>query len=341
VRRSAASRAGGHSLVRVEVGLRIRPPPHVDRDRRLDVHARVTAAQPPLPPRDHDRHVVDPRARHREAGTHVAPGPEQDLLRPPQPLEGTERHVPVAVGVARDHEGRGLDRVVVEEDRRAPPVVVLVLVLEPLDLPGLVRSDPAEPFFAPSLAEHGRDRGQGIEGHHVRGVVEEVDPAPRASAVVDVVGVAAIRRVDRDDRFEGGRTERGNLQRVEPGIGGPVHPHVAVGPVLVSQPFDRRHVILELPIRVLVFCDAFGRSRAAHVGAADCEPALVAQTPVDRGRVGEVVLAVRTGLEDHRPRRRRFRHVEGDGDPHPVVHLDEASLVGHRRARYNLQPSGA
>ncbi len=316
--------------VRVRIRLGIGPSSNEDRDRWLDVDARV-AVEPPLPPVDHHRHVVDPRSGHRQPWAHVTPGTEEDLLRRSKMLERAERHVAVTVGMACDHERRRFDRRVVEEHRPVPPVVVFVLVLQPPQLPRIVRRDPPVPLLAPALPIHRRDGRESDQSHHVRGVVQEVDPAPRSAAVVDVVGVATVGRVDRDDRLQGRRAERGDLEGVEARVGGAVHPHVPVRPVLRGQPGDRLDVVLELARRVLVHRVALRRAGAADVGPADREAALVAETPVDPRRVREIVLAIGTSLEDDRPRRRRVGEMQGERDPHAVVHLEEPILVGHPR----------
>ena len=95
--------------VGVDVRRRIGPPADEDRDRGFDVDARLTS-QPPLPPIDHHRDVVDPRPGHRQPRAHVAPGTEEDLLGSLEVLEGAERHVAIPVGVTGDHERGGLDR---------------------------------------------------------------------------------------------------------------------------------------------------------------------------------------------------------------------------------------
>ena len=191
----------------------------------------------------------------------------------------------------------------------------------------------ATPLLPPSLAVHRRDGRQRVQRDHVRRVVEEVDPAPGAAAVVHVVGVATIRRVDRDDRLQRRRPERGHLRLLNPEYEVPYIPTFPLDHSWAAS-HDRRDVVAELSIRVLVLGHPFGRPEPADVGAADGEVPFVAEPPVDRGGVGEVVLAVRTGLEDDGPRRRRVREVQVDGDPHAVVHLEEPSLVGHRAERY-------
>jgi hypothetical protein len=89
-------------------------------------------------------------------------------------------------------------------------------------------------------------------------------------------------------------------------------------------------VIPELPIRVLVLRDALRRARPANVGAADREPALIAETPVDRRRIGEVVLPVGAGLEDDGPGRRYLGVVQGDGDPDTVCRNRRSSGIRER-----------
>ena len=333
---------GGHGWPRL-----LRPPPsvqdvgigagrarfaHEDPHHRLAVHAVVLVGEPATPPPDHLGHVVDPGAGQRVPRAHVAPRSEQELPGSAQTLERPERHVVIPVGVPGDDHGRGPDPLVAAERHGAvPPVRILVLFLEPPQLPG-VGIDAAEPLVAPALAVDGRHRRQRVHGDHDQRVVEEVEAPADAAAEVDVVGVAAVGRVDRDDRLQRGRLERGHLQGVEPAVRRPVHADGAVRPLLLCEPRDHDQPVVPLPLRVLVGSVAARRAGAADVGAADREPSLVAEPPVDRRRVRDVVLAVRPRLEHHRPRRRHVvRQMQREGDPHAVVHLEEPQLVRHGR----------
>ncbi len=111
-------------------------------------------------------------------------------------------------------------------------------------------------------------------------------------------------------------------------------------PYMPTLPFDHScsasHAIVATwswssAVGVLVDGVALGRTGAADVGSADREVPLVTQPAVDRRRVREIVLPIRTSLEDDRPRGRCLWEVQGERDPHPVVHLDGPELVGHPR----------
>ena len=159
-RRSSASRAGGQSgsARHWPRARQDRVPGRSMRAKTKTGGSRSTLASPPshrCHQSDHHRHEVDPRSRHRQPRTHVAPWAEEQPLRAPSrsnpgtPCCGSRRRVPRS-------RGSRLRSIVVEADRAVAPEVVLVLVLEPPQLPGLVRLDPAEPLLAPAVpVDHG------------------------------------------------------------------------------------------------------------------------------------------------------------------------------------------
>ena len=111
-------------------------------------------------------------------GTHVAPGTEEQSLRPRQPLEASESHVVVAVGVTGDDHRRRFDRLVaVEPHRSVSPIPVLALMLEPREEPGLGRVDSSRAIprasrrrrrSAPVAARSSRPSASGSRGSRSR-----------------------------------------------------------------------------------------------------------------------------------------------------------------------------
>ena len=294
-----------------EIRLRRRGPLDVDGDRRLAIDAVVHAAQPAVPPADHLGHVIDPGTGDRGVREHVAPGTHQEPLRHAEMLERAQHRGAVHVRPAR-HQHRGdLDQVVVGTQRALAPERPVRLLLDRAE-PRLQLVDPSEPPVAPVVPGERRHRRQGVHRHHEERVAE-LDRLADAAAEVDVVRVAVVGGVDRHDRLQGRRPPHRGLDRVEPGVRGPVHPHRAGAPVRAREPVDHLGEVLHLLRRVLVDRDALGRAGAAHVQAADRVVPLVAEAPVLARPHREVVLAVGIGLEQGGPRPARL--AAGRGSP--------------------------
>ena len=83
--------------------------------------------------------------------------------------------------------------------------------------------------------------------------------------VVDVVGVAVVRRAGRDDRPERRRPAGGDLERVEAAPGVAHHADAAGAPRLGGEPGDDLHRVVLLERQVLVGEDAVRVAAAAHV----------------------------------------------------------------------------
>jgi hypothetical protein len=144
--------------------------------------------------------------------------------------------------------------------------------------------------------------------------VEHVEAQDAAAAIVHVVGVAIVRRAERDDRREAGRPARGNLERVEPAPGDAPHAELAVAPGLRAEPGEHLEHVLLLLLGVLVGQHPVGLPRAAHV-----HPHGRVAEPREVGLAGGVAdrravrLAVGEELED-RGHRLVFCVL---GQPHP------------------------
>ena len=149
--------------------------------------------------------------------------------------------------------------------------------------------------------------------------------------VVDVVRVAVVGCVDRDDRVERGRTLHRDLERVESAPRRSVHADLPGAPALLREPGDDRTDVGLLLCVVLVERDPLRRARPAEVEPADREAAFVAEPLVlARVRGGQVVHAVRERVDDRR-RRELARQEEAGGEPRAVFHRDPDVPVLHAR----------
>ncbi len=320
---------------RVRAGRALR----VDDDRRLSIDAGVGSLQPAVPPAEHLRDQVDVRTWAARLDRAVGPGTDQDPSRASQLGERPQRDVRVPVRPAADDHRGGLDRPVVLPERPEPPVVVVALVVEPREQPGLGAGHSSLPLVSPPLAVDRRDRRQGVARDHVRGVVDDVELLHGAAEVVDVVAVAIVAGEDRDDRLERRGPLHRQLERVEPAVAGPEHPHRAARPLLGGEPLDHGEEVGALGGRVLVGRDPLARPGAAHVHTAHDVPGIGQAQILRPVRGGEVVLAVGERLQQGGPRPRSGgRHVQGGGEPDRVGHLDpHVSGLGHRAGDYRLR----
>ena len=309
------------ALVRVQIRLRPRRLPGKHDDRRLPVDAVVGVAQPPVEPADHLVDVIDPRPGDRAVRLHVAPRPHQQPLRHLEMLEQPERRAAVEVAPAADDHRRHADPVVVRPHRALPPERPVRLLLDRPE-PRHQLVDPPQPLLAPSLAGQRRHRRQRVHRHHEQRVAE-LDGLAHAAGEVDVVGVAVVRRVDRDDRLQRRRRPHPHVQRCEAGVGRAEHADGAGAPLLGGQPLDHRAQVVGLARRVLGHGDAVRRAGAPGVQPADGVVALVAQPPVVVRPDRDVVLAVRVRLDQRRPGTGRLRKVKGGRQSHAVGHRDE------------------
>ncbi len=305
-----------------EIGSRTRRAPHEDRDRRLLVDAVSLVAQPAREPADELGDEVDVRTGDRRRRRRVRPGADDHAARTRHRLVRPEGDVRVAVGPAGDDHRRARDALVVRPERSVPPVRPVVLLLEPVQEPRRGCVDAASPLLAPAVAVHRGNRRQHVARGHVDHPVDEVDRLQDPAHVVDVVRVAVVRRVDRDDGVERGRALHRDLERVEPAPRRAVHTDLPGAPVLLREPGDHRADVRLLLRVVLVESDPFRRARAAEIEPADREATLVAEALVlARVRGREVVHAVRERVDDDRSGE-LARQEEARGEPRPVLHRD-------------------
>ena len=176
-----------------------------------------------------------------------------------------------------------------------------MLLAEPLEEPDRRPVEPLAPLVEPALAAERRPGRQRVHPDHAHRVLAELADRHAAADVVDVVGVAVVRGVHRDDRPEVRRSELRDLDRGEPAVRDPPHPDVPVRPGLAGEPLDRLGPVLRLARGVLVEGDA-----GTAAGAPDVEPAegvaAGGEPPAAALVAGPapVVLAVRDQLEDRR-----------------------------------------
>ena len=256
----------------------------------------------------------------------VQPGADQQLLWACQRLVGAQVAVRVAVAPAADQEGRAADRAVVLAQRAVAPLLVLGLVGQPAQQPGLVL-EVLLPDRLPALAGQVRPRRQEVAADHRQPVgADVVEHLQGAALVVAVVGVAAVGEVHGTDRRQRRRAQHRDLERVEAAVRGAEHADLAVAPGLLGQPGDRRRAVELLLPAVLVEGRALRVAGAAHVDARDDEAPFgqVAVAPV--ALPARVVLAVWQVLEQGRARpaglARPVGHEQIRRQRHPVRHGD-------------------
>ena len=306
---------------RVEVGLRRRRAAGEEHDRRLEVDPVLRPAEPAVEPADQLADVVDAGTGDRVDRVHVAPRPHEQALGHVEVLDQPQGGVAVEVAPAADDHRRDPDQPVVGAQRAPAPERPVVLLLDRA-VPGHEVVDPRQPPLPPVVAGQGGHRREGVQRDHRQRVVE-LDRLADAAGVVDVVGVAVVGRIERDDRPQRRRPEHRGVERREPGIRAPEHPDRARAPGLLGEPRDDGAQVVGLGRRVLVDGDAVRGARAARVDAADRIVALVPKPAVVVGPDRDVVLAIRVRLEDRGPRAGRLGQVQRRGEPHAVAHRDE------------------
>ena len=235
------------------------------------------------------------------SGKACAHGPTSPLRGTESPARSSGHRVRVPVREAAHRIHRALDRGIVLADGAVLPVAVAALVPEPrLDV-GRRPLQAVEPGLAPAVPEEPRVGRPRVPGEHGRGPVEHVEREHAAAAVMDVVGVAVVSRAERHDRLQCGRSERGDLERVEAAPRDAPHAHGARAPGLLREPRDHLERVLVLLLRVLVEQDPVGLAGPPHVhphGRVAVAGDVRLPLSVAYGRA--VVLAVREVLEDRR-----------------------------------------
>ena len=261
-------------------------------------------------------------------GFHVAPRPHQQPLRHLEVLEQPERRAAVEVAPAADDHRRHADQVVVRPHRAlAPERPVRLLLDRPVPRHHLV--DPPQPLLAPVLAGQSGHRRQRVHRDHRTAGSRTRSPCGRRRR-------SGCRRCSGRPSRRSGRSpaapaaaasrraasrSRHTTSRTCPTA--PVHQSCA------ASQLDHRAQVVGLARRVLVDGDAVRRAGASRVDPADGVVALVAQPAVVVRPDRDVVLAVRVGLDQRRPRARRLRKVKGGRQPHAVGHRDEDVRLGH------------
>ena len=155
-----------------------------------------------------------------------------------------------------------------------------------------------------------------------------------AAHVVDVVRVAVVGGVDRDDRVERGRALHRDLDRVEAAPRRPVHADLARAPVLLGEPGDHLADVGLLLRVVLVERDPLRRARPAEVEPADREAALRRTAARTRSRTTRSGRPCGTGAHRATPAPGARREEEARGEPRAVLHRDPGVPVLHARRSY-------
>ena len=268
--------------------------------RRLQLPAVLDAAEVVVEEPDELAQPVDVRARVRVVRERVDPvADDGPPLRVDASLLDPECRVDVRVAPAGHLEHGALERLVLRGQRAPAPVGTVGLLADPREQPRRRRLEPRPPLVAPPVATEGRPRRQGVHPELADRVLALLARSDAAAAEVDVVAIAVVGRVHRQDRPEMGRPEPGDLDRGEPAVADAPHPDVAVAPRLGRQPLDGVVPVARLVLGVLVEGDAGRAARAPDVEAAEREPA--GGQPLAERRVpvqAPAVLPVRDHLED-------------------------------------------
>ena len=297
---------------------------HPDAQHGLVHDAVVGAAQPVVPPAHQLLEEPDRRAGLAEVRVLVRPRAHEALARHVERGQQAEDRIRVAVGPSAGREHRDVDRAVVLADRTVAPVVVAVLVAQPLGEPQPAVAQPLVPHLPPPLADHVRVGRAGVVGEHRRRP-RQVVRQQAAAHVVHVVGVPVVGERHRRDRAEARGAPGGDLQRVEPAPRDAHHPRAAVAPRLGREPGEHLLGVAQLPLEVLVGEHALGVAAAAQVHPDPGEPVAGEVGVVHRvAHRGQVALPVRDELQDRR--HRALVGVRGPPEPprqvHPVRHGD-------------------
>ena len=222
---------------------------------RVAVDPAVDPLQPTVEPACLLREDADARRRRAMDRVVMAPRTNDRLARTLSAGEHAEGRVGVAVGPASHAENRCLDLVEVLAGRAMTPVVVAALVRHPVCDPGF-ELHPLEPCLAPPFAVDGWDGRPRLPAVHADRPVQHVHRVDQATAVVDIVGVAIIRRVARHDGLQRRWAPRRDLQAVEAGPRVARHPDGSRAPRLRGDPRDRVDTVKRLLLGVLVGAEA-------------------------------------------------------------------------------------
>ncbi len=239
-------------------------PVHPDAKHGLVHDAVVGALQPVIPPAQRLLQEARVRSGRRLVRILVAPRADQRLAGHRQAGQQARHRIGVGVGPAADGEDGTFDGRIVLADRAVFPEFVAALVLQPVHDPWPGGVEPRLPDVAPGLADQlrigrtdkGRKHGEGPVG---------VLAQETAAHVVDVVGIAVVGGVDRDDALERRRPARRDLQRVEAAPGLAHHADIAGAPGLTGDPGDHLERVVVLLLEILVQQHALGFAAAPQV----------------------------------------------------------------------------
>src|SRR5699024_8603759 len=182
------------------------------------------------------------------------------------------------------------------------PIIVSMLVGEPLAHPRLRAVETLEPHLPPPLTDHLRIGGP--SAHREDGaVLPDVVRQEAPTLVVEIVAVAIVGERGDDDRPETLRAPRGDLERGETAPRDPHHAGPPGTPRLVGDPFEHVLGVLLLLLQILVHESAVGIAASAQVHA-DARVAVARDVRVVDGVADcrEVALPVGDVFHDRRYR---------------------------------------
>ena len=213
---------------------------------RLFHDAVILAFQPMIPPALRFLQKADRRARNTILRIDMRP--RADNAEPRNLESGKKARQCIGVCIrptAGDHD-RNIDCIPILTNGAMLPIGIAPLVIEPERRPKRHMAEACKPAIAPCFTDNCGIKRARLIGEHDRTPPEIIiEQAP--AHIVDVIGVAIIRRTYRKHSLERWRPACGNLQTVKAAPGFSHHADRTGAPWLSGKPFDHfNRVILFL-----------------------------------------------------------------------------------------------
>ena len=239
---------------------------HPGPDHGLAVDARVLVLQPPVPPPEALLQKAGIGRRQGLVGVLVAPRADPRPPRHAQARHQPEGGVRVGVRPSSNRKDRAGDGGEVLAHRAMLPEGVAALVAEPFENPGRAVLEAPEPRLAPIRPDQRRIRRPRVVAEHREAPVRILEELAAAHGV-DVGCVSVVRRADRNDRAESGRTTGGDLEAIESAPALAEHAHPSGAPCLLGEPGDDLDRVGLLLLEVFAEEEAVGLSAAPKIDA--------------------------------------------------------------------------
>src|ERR1700683_2380331 len=191
-----------------------------------------------IPPAKGLVEITDGRTRDALMGIDMRPRTHEPLTRYLQPAEQAKDGVLVCIHPAADRVNRTGDLAVILDHGSVSPKGIAMLMIEPETEVEVHCVQSVQPCLTPNvLAGDVGIRCLALKGQENGAPIEHVThDAP--TLVMRIVGVAVIRRAERDDRFQRGWAACGNLERIKSTPGNALHPNRPATPGLGGYPSD-------------------------------------------------------------------------------------------------------